>query len=408
MASAFAALAVEIIELIAEASDPADLISLRLVCKGLYRKTLHCFGQKFFTTVRTDLSCSSLQKLQNIAEEEPLRHHVQTLLIKRSPTQSGRWFHDPEQDLRWRRHPSGYLEIQDSEFRLLRRVLVEGLVNCRSFNVHGHDDVDGLYESNRLTPSDAVGIILAIVADTSLPVKSFSVDFSPNSTGRLDAKRLQLPLYQQPEFRSGWSHIQELLLEYSIDSNDLDWALDLVLHAPKLERLSLNFYDHSSQFINRLTKEGQLPALQSLRLTSAYVTVESISKLLMSCRDSLRELSLKFVRLEHGGAWATVLRELRSNFSLLESFSLLWLRGEDKSGGILHLMFPTLSDNPIVSGSEDASLPRSDCRLLKPLGLPINLVYKRFRKEVRVIGVNYHGRRMDAVLDILAESAEVL
>ena len=59
------------------------------------------------------------------------------------------------------------------------------------------------YGSEGLMPSDAIGIILAIIAETSLPVKAFRMDFRSRGTGRVDAKRLQMPLtYSTQQRRS--------------------------------------------------------------------------------------------------------------------------------------------------------------------------------------------------------------
>ncbi len=408
MAFGLAMFAVEIIDLIADALDRTDLLSLRYVCRELNRKTLRHFGYTCFRTVQTDLSRKSLQKLQELSEAESLRHHVHILFIKIASTIHGRVYIDPEEQTLWPRHLSGYLEAPLPGAQQLRDILLERLVNCRSFHIYGFDNVEQPYESGHLLPSDAVGIILTVIAETSLPVKSFFVDYRHNQysgRGRIDVKRLQMQPYQHPGFKSGWAYLQELYLDYYIDSDDSDWVLNLILHAPNLQKLWLNFSQGADvPLIHRLTSEHRLPRLQYLRLTCAHVTVGQISKLLTNSHDSLQELALRFVTIGSGGSWVEIFRELRANFPRLGSISLGWLREETAEERMI-ISYPSLQNNPLVPGSE-RTIPRSDCRLLQPLGLPITLTYRKWCGEMRVFHVRYHGSQMDVVLKALIESAE--
>ena len=70
MDSKLSTLAIELIELIICESEPADLFSLRLVCRALNHKTLQCFGQTCLATLRTDLSYQSLQRVREVSEHE--------------------------------------------------------------------------------------------------------------------------------------------------------------------------------------------------------------------------------------------------------------------------------------------------------------------------------------------------
>ena len=173
-------LAMELVELIAHFLEPTDLSSLRLACKNLHRKSLYSFGA-CFTTFRTDLSLKSLQKLQVISEDDNLRLYVQKLLIKpREGETLGQGF-------QWDRHSSGHLEGHLPGLEKLQYLLAHNLPNCRSFHIFtlgGEED-----ESDALTPSDVVALILRIVpsisidASRSLPLKSFIVDFTSPIVG---------------------------------------------------------------------------------------------------------------------------------------------------------------------------------------------------------------------------------
>ncbi|KAI9880797.1 MAG: hypothetical protein M1830_000233 [Pleopsidium flavum] len=233
--------------------------------------------------------------------------------------------------------PSGHTEAPLPGFEQLQDILVHNLPNCRSFHIRslgGSDD-----KSDDLTPSDAIAITLSIVAHSSLPVKSFIVDYG---SGQVDAKRLQMWQYRQPSFQSGWSHVQELSLVQSLTSETFDWAIGLIVHATSLRKLSLGFgYDHSASFIERLCSSNVLHGLASFSLGCAHVTSDKLSELVVRSRYSLRALSFRHVSIESGSEWPTVLGHLRDQLPSLENFSVhlahsLWSRERNSR----HVSYP--------------------------------------------------------------------
>ena len=400
------AFAVEIIEFIADALNHRDLCSLRLVCKALNQRTLHSFGNSC-STVRTDLSRKSVQKLQDLSENALMRRRVQSLVVKSSSTCRDKWFDDPEEELALKGNPSKYLETPLSTTWMLRDILAARLVNCRSFRIRGPGETYDSSTAAYVTPSDVVGIILAIIAKDSLAVKSFCIDLGLDE-GRsvLNAARIGMPLRKQPGFRLGWAHLEELLFEYSMQERESDWALDLILRAPELQKLSLNCYG-CFPLIRRLTNEVRPPRLRYLKLVHATFTLGQISNVLMNCHDSLRELNLRFVRLGYGSNWVTVFRDLKDDFPLLDSISLFWITEETTTRYPNYVFFPTLSDNPMVPGTAVKRAPSSDCRLVGPLKLPVRLTYKKksWCADVGVVGVHYEGPHMTSMLEALIESA---
>lgn len=232
MSSNLPTLAVEIVQFVASTLEPTDLFSLRRACRELYRKTLHYFGLTYFTTIKTDLT----QRLQAISESEHLAQHVEGLHIKSKDGTLGRGF-------QWHRHHSGHLTAPFVNTDLLRDVFVKKLVKCRSFHLDVYDEVQQREETDFLIPGDAVGIVLSIVAEINLAIRSFSVESESRETGRLDTKRLQIPLCRQPQFIAAWAHLEELVLEYGMTCVQYDWALDLISYAPRLRKLSLRFFN---------------------------------------------------------------------------------------------------------------------------------------------------------------------
>jgi hypothetical protein len=250
------------------------------------------------------------------------------------------------------------------------------------------------YESDRLDPTDAVGIILAIITEASLPVKSFSVAFS--DTGPVDANKLQMGVCRQSQFREAWAHLKEPCLEPTIRSNTFDRAMNLLLHAPNLRKLLLDFdYNYSASFLSRNVSFVHISkGLQDLRLGHAHVTVDLLSSLLLNSRDSLRALSFWCIYIEPGSTWVTVFRDLRDKLPHLESISLFGLGGDGSSKiRAPFVIFPALHDYPVV--------PSLQVRKFQ-------LRFKKWKGEQRVLGASYQGPGTNAALEILAKSLEYL
>lgn len=382
-------LATELVELIACWLGHTDLCSLRLVCKNLRQKSICLFGA-YFTTIRTDLSQKSLQKLQEISENDNLRLYVQKLLIKENkPEELGQGF-------QWHRHSSGYLEAPMPGFEKLQYLLAHNLPNCRSFHIGGpgcgpKDWFDAF------TPNDVIALILRMIpslsieAPNSLPVKSFIVDcaFSnvvviPRRASTSDAKRLQMWQYRQPSFREAWAHIQELVLHQRLGPETLDWGIDLILDATSLRKLSVNVgYSQSRPFLERLCQVTSLNSLESFKLAEAYTSVEILSRLIERWHDTLRVLSLSKLRLQRCTDWPIVLGRLKYQAPFLHSVS------------ICDLTSSNIEDNPIISFPSlviDPVVPESG-------GRKFTLTKNRLWQEI--LGVAYKGPRADKAMEKL-------
>lgn len=385
MSSTLPTLAIEVIETIASTLDQTSLGSVRLVCKDLNRKTLHYFGRTYFTRFKTDLSHNSLLKLESISRNEQLKNLVQSLSIKGNED-LGRGFH-------WHRakesNLSSHIDTRISlGVQMLRNALTE-MVNCRSFRIQSLGGMEEYYGSEYLLPSDAIGIILSIVAEDGTPLKSFHIDFG--SRGSVDAKRLQMQLYQQPTFIAAWKNLEELHFEHYLTSETLDWARDLVLHTLSLKKLSLRFnFDHSTLFVDSLlSSPARFQGLHELKLGSIYISADMLSTLLLSCRDSLRRLSFWHVRIQ-SGAWVQILTALIT-FRFLEDIVVDWPK-ECRNEETIHLQFPKLDINPVVPGCE---------------GRKFELRYKQWKGKRRVWGASFHERvGMDKALEVLVETVE--
>ena len=387
---------------------PADILSLRLVCMALHRQTSRSFGRLFFTRVATDFSQTSLQRLQDISAVDELRSHVQTLML-RPPNDSRRWYCSFERSQGWDREDLGFLLAHLPAIEMLQKMLVERLVNCRSFRIDGYDRCEEPCKINRLAQSDILYIILSMSSKARLPVKSLQLQTNRRGVVRLDAERLQLLSVQELSSKVRWHQLEDFRLQVSLSSNTYIWATDIISHAPNLRKLSLCFkLDQSEEFVQRLALASDaLLRLEYFQLESALTSIDVLLTLLRRCRPSLRQLHFShFVSLQFG-SWRSILQELIADFPLLECFTLRFCEEQRDELSSRWVHFPSLAANPMVPDSENHDVPRSHCRLLQPLGEQVRLFHKTLARQQRVMGFCYEGKNMAKVLEV-AERAIVL
>ena len=379
-------LATELVELVSHFLERTDLLSLRLVNKVLHQKSFSAF-HALFTTIRTDLSLTSLEKIQAICTHG-LNLYVKNLLLEAGD--DGKFGNGAQ----WSRHSLDHLDMLSPGPQTLQHLLTYDLVNCRSFHIcipGGMED-----ESHAITPSDAVGLVLLIIPclPTTSPVSSFAVSSRSHGTSFLDAKRLPMAQCDQAPFLRAWTHVQELMLEQTLTPETFAWSLNLVLHAPNLRTLSLNLgFDQSEAFIERLcAAESALCFLESLSLRCGHTTVAHMSHLIEKSRGTLRALSLQQVSFSRFGDWLVLFERLNSQAVLLESISVHWLTANGDEPRSL-MVFPSLVNDHIVPGSG---------------GRSVTWRTKRWKGEKRIVGVSYRGPGVDEALKMLVSSAEAI
>lgn len=334
-------LPLELIQIISASLEPADLLPLRLTCKILYAKTLDLFGSRCLQTVRTDLSPSSIRELEAISKHDPLRHHVQQLSIRGSKENPlGRGYHWQ----RWNGLSFGHLLVEQRCSRQLQDIL-HFLTNCRSFEIcrysripntelacltdHEIDLTVPRWLEGCLTPGDAITLMLNIIGEISLPVKSFLVNIHlPNiSAGNYgNPVKRYTPDLQKTGFSAGWSHLEELGIKQNLSSDLINWAMSLIQTASNLKRLRLDF-DYSLQantLIDRLFfVSDTLPPLQEFEIENASeIPPDSFIGFIRHSRHSLRTLSLRHTTIRGIPGVLPVLRTLRNEFPSLESFNI--------------------------------------------------------------------------------------
>jgi hypothetical protein len=403
-------LAVELLENIASHLEYAeDFRSLRLVSKYIKSAISLNFGRKFLTALKTDLSAYSLDGLEQLAEAPDLRKHVRSMAIFMShyqnlyPFCSQDWKISRGDGSAWVRHDAGYLLFPALPVDRLRNVLKHGFVNCRSFHVWP----PGLgTPSHRESPewidnSDALAIILTIIAEAELPVESFSVSFRLGFGETMDISRLPPALYREPDLRVLWSCLRELSLELEIVETNHEWLQWLVQGATQLRKLSLcgrigyagedrtgtHFFD------DLVASWTNMPPLEEIHLKGAFVSSTGLKDFSSRVGSTLHTLSFELTCINsRGGDWKRIFMQMDKDLTHLENVSLMALSDQAR----VRIHFPTLLQD--VQAQKDDGV----CWITARPGLEL---YCNKRGQVcKVHGVKFQRSKSDMSLGSIAEA----
>ena len=363
--STICSLATELVELVADSLESDDIRALRLTCRDIQEKTFHSFCCRFFKCLQTDLSQSSLARINTLSNHRQFRAYVQGLAFVLGKG-VGR-------DIAWDRYPWGPLSspLKLECIRTLRDNILHRFVYCRSFFIicrypEGRPDLD------RMTVSDAVAVFFSIMADSHLPLKSFHLVYSSDHPRSLsmDMRRLPPLLPRQPGFKAAWNHLQELSLQQYLTLESFPFLLDLILNAPNLRilRLALSSHDLSAGFIHEIATSYCLPEIRELELSRTSVQGADLQMLLDRLSDSLRAFSLHVISIISKD-WTSLFEELKLSIPALRSLSFCCLRVASPFRGLL--TFPALGKMSSISGS----LGQATLRYADDLPIPVGLAY---------------------------------
>jgi hypothetical protein len=207
------------------------------------------------------------------------------------------------------------------------RGALEALDNCRSFCIDNDcSNPHKLYDRDCLRPSDVVAIVLYIIAESGLPVRSFVSDFFAFGASSVEINRQHLASYQNLEFKSGWSQLQELFLRQSMMPQQIDWVQSLISAAPNLRCLTLDFGSEMlNMFFNQASSREKLPKLQELNISSINFHRDSLFEFLFRFGDSLRILPLTHFSLDLTRTWKSSFKLLRARLQALGTISVCFL-----------------------------------------------------------------------------------
>lgn len=365
---------------------------------GLFIGELTLFWRTSLQTVYTDLSRASLQRLETIAQH-PQQHYIRHLTLKG---------HQLGEGFQWTRHGDGHLLPEQPATKQLCNIIHQ-LDNCKSFEIYAisksdepdiSDDVSGtdsVSGTDDVRDTDAAPIILDAIAASCFLVTSFTANFRiGDHLNHPDPRRLGKAPVDKAGFIAAWSHLKELTLslDFECDSNE-EWALDLILHAPNLEKLNLEVGSEENSFIDSLASANtSWPQLQELQFEKFEMEVEDLSALLHKLQGSLRFLKLELVSMSYdsGDDLKSLFQDL-GKFPKLETvkFWNLWVGACFFTNKLVH--FPALWENPIID---------------EVRGTRFAYMCTGRKGAWRIAFVDYSGPKMDVALDVLARTLEVV
>ena len=388
------------------------------MCRDLYKKSLRIFA-KLFDVVKTDLTAQSLQKLSNISESAHLASHVKNLRFRGDQEGTlGRGFE-------WNRYSSGSLVVPlDGAAGMLRGLLRDKLVNCRSFHIDNYDETGMPRERAWLTPGDVVSIVYYIVVNIKVQVASFMIESQEGGSSRLSSERL-LPLCAEEHGTAltSWKSLESLIFRFALTSNQYEWVLTFLENTLGLRHLSLQLeLGENHAFFPRLAALGPFRALETLSFDSATLDGSTLSRFLLQHCTTLRTLSLQYIRLqrdsddkEGGKSWDMVFERLVGKMHCLEQVSLLILFEPSDHVERAHVVYPSLAADdryPVVPGSEEPrpghDRVQADRRVIRTLQPPVQLSCKYYGGQKRPYGVAYEGKSVDDFLGLLVRAKETL
>ncbi|KAI9373378.1 hypothetical protein BJX61DRAFT_541826 [Aspergillus egyptiacus] len=399
----------ELISLIATFLDYRSNLALRSTSRRIWQSTHHHFTSTYIHTVHTDLSMASMKKVRELVECNQLAGCVKNLHIDSSSSAflgTG---------LPWEReyaynfvlneiYPRGTLK-HPQESALGWQSILRGLTNCNSFRFTIAQAQE--YKStpeDALRQEEAVNLILLIIADAQIQVRSFSICSGPEEALPMPVildNRVSLHHQHLPALQMAWSNLHSLTLRRSLiaPQNDL-LCLRFILTSTKLRKLDLclNALDRhaSTELLSSLATAGYAFQLQEFSPRSVKLeTLDPLSLFLRRHGRTLRRLDLRYLRYHgadgSGGGWVDVLKTVRDHCRALDQITLCWLRHGFRNQ---YLSFIDILLDPTV---DEAQGTRFNIEWSAPLAI--------LRRAIYLI-VSYEDPRMDLALERLVSCRE--
>ncbi|KAK4109257.1 hypothetical protein N656DRAFT_783155 [Canariomyces notabilis] len=328
----------ELVEHIARLLDRTDILSIRLACRTLYRRSTAAFATAFFSTVKIDLCPESLERLNRIASDDLFRRHVRHVRICElfSPEQcSNPPGHAPGTGHHWVRDPSTYSldpsPVANPVIGHLHAMFAR-LVNLQFLSIN--PDIVTVPEPN---PPKSTGLCVldmvhvALLAVANIPLKSFHLNRGTLMRGWINSL---VPSNIVESLTPPWStHLIDLQLAWHPVFNRTPRTrcplVDIVLCGKSLRRLSV-ICPPSEFFIRVLAaRDSDRPPLEVLHLRFVETSPGHVQALVLRFAETLEHLCVDRATVpagaEDGVNWKAVLADWAANLGKLQSFAISWL-----------------------------------------------------------------------------------
>ncbi|KAH8810977.1 hypothetical protein F5884DRAFT_670696 [Xylogone sp. PMI_703] len=338
--SAISNLPAELIEMVANELDTIDFLNFRLVCKEFWSKSFALFLECYFRTRYHTLSRQSLENLVQISRHPILGPSLHILEIG-----IDHWTDEPpldaeinvnQQEHRRYLDDQNYLKESGLDTAYLTQIF-NNIRNCHTIRLNDNHGAWIFMSQRRQTEvyltsnieqhesmefvKRAIHIILLATIISQLQLKSFGISLGIGRTP-ISPEMLVLP---KPCLEQVHSHLVslsalELVISPEGGSSRRDWVNNLVnfVHLfQNLEQLDLYFdYRLEHQIFHDLTESLHIRQLLVLCLSGVDGMQDDLARLILSQKDTLKEIQLDIINIIGGGSWPPLIRLMRDQLSL--------------------------------------------------------------------------------------------
>lgn len=378
----FSNLPSELVGMVASFLEVPDLHNLRLTSPAIAILTAHVLLKNVLHTRRTDLSVTSLAKLEDISDTLQSRY-VRHLTVKGF-----------DEDNRALGEGLAGQRLQERELALIwLLVILIRFNNCTSFEVDAVSDCNCPIFSSTLYHTEAISLIMAVITISSHPVTSFTVKYR---NGCPDISELAPVHVNNTRFRAGWAHLRELRLNHTVAfPKVMQWMFDVIICAPNLRILYINLNrEYETAWLTGQLAAGNIPwpYLEELHLKRVRLRIQDLSILLHRCRNTLCALFLSSLDIESNSTGDDLQALFRSlaDFPALKTIHIKALSGNSAEHVKRFIHFPANSEDPAIGWGWE----------IKPLQVNSHLWVNA--------NVKYSGTMTGNVLRVLAKRLELL
>lgn len=297
--------------------DRKDILSVRLICRHLYKACQPRFEARAFDTLNFTLSKTNLEELESIVQLRTGREEVRRI-----------WFLSSEAfgaQLHWPRDDDGFARLDSENVARIIHILTTSFPNCTTVEVLRDYHHGAVRDETSLSAADVLSIIFHAMGNGMPPIDHFFISLE-TVPAEMDLCRVLPSSYSSSAFWEAWARIKTLQLAIRLRANgdDAQIAADLVCKAKSLTRLQMR---DTHGTLNRtcvfqcIKLASTFPSLTHLKLDGiSYLSPAALAGLLDRVTDTLTHLSLQYIKLN--GSAKEVFEYLRRSFSHLSAISI--------------------------------------------------------------------------------------
>ena len=341
----------ELVETVVQHMCDPDLLEFRSTCRFADSNTLRAVGRRFFSTLKTTLIDSDIDRLERISQSGRLARYVKTIQIKDDwanirehlrratpPPEEGmpKGWKIREQRIRkmrracrsWPREKTATLDLDMMAIGKIQTILQENRFLLDALIIRG------VYESFGADKEATMALALEIVSTANLGITSLRIE----NVGMWVTK-VTFRFHQKTrDQKAGFSILREVNVEIDNGPASIYLLNQLLYHAPVLEDLRLANLDARGRcamvpFDTYVNRGVPLVKLKRLRLSRWSCPASFIQKILGNSRHTLQEIELVSILLNHGTerAWNELLLYIGKGFPALIHFNLASLKHMGRS-----------------------------------------------------------------------------